>query len=68
MTRLAESSPHMWRDLLAHTGPEVAALLREVTRSTEELAALLEAGDLDAIVERMARTRRWRTGRADEGR
>jgi prephenate dehydrogenase len=66
MTRLAESSPQMWRDLLAYTGPDLAGLLRDVTRSTEELAAKLEAGDLEAVAELMARTRRWRTGRADE--
>jgi len=68
MTRLAESPAHMWRDLLAHTGPEVAALLREVTRSAEEIAAKLEAGEMDAIGELMAQTRRWRTGRGEQGR
>jgi len=64
MTRLAESSPGMWRDLLTHTGPEVAELLRELGRRSEELAAYLDAGDADAVAELMARTRRWRTGRA----
>jgi prephenate dehydrogenase len=68
MTRLAESSPEMWRDLLAHTGPEVADLLRGVTRSAEELAGRLEAGELDEVCELMARTRRWRSGRANEQR
>jgi cyclohexadieny/prephenate dehydrogenase len=60
MTRLAKSSPHMWRDLLTHTGPDLAGLLREVTRWTEELAAKLEAGEVDAVAELMDRTRKWR--------
>ncbi len=67
MTRLAESPPGIWADLLAHTGPEVAGLLREVTRWIEEMAGRLDAGDVEAVAELMARTRRWRTGGRQDG-
>ena len=65
MTRLAESSPEMWRDLLAHTAPEMAGLLRDLARRMEELAVRLESGELGALADVMVRTRRWRAGRGE---
>lgn len=63
MTRLAESSPEVWRDLFAHTAPELAGLLRDLGGRLEELAVRLESGELGAVAELMARTGRWRVGR-----
>ena len=60
MTRLAQSPPAMWADLLAHTGTDVSALLRAVAARLEELAARLEQADGAAVAELMARTRAWR--------
>lgn len=65
MTRLARSGPRMWADLLAHTGPDAAALLREVGGWIEELAERLEAGDGAAVSDLMARTRAWRAATLD---
>lgn len=67
MTRLAASGPRMWADLLEHTAPEAAGLLRELGAQVGELAARLEAGDVAAVSELMARTRGWRTGPSDSG-
>jgi prephenate dehydrogenase len=61
MTRLAASAPGLWRDLFAHSGPRVAALLRDVAGEIEGWAELLQAGDLDELEARMERTRRWRS-------
>lgn len=59
MTRLAASSPSMWRDLLEHSARDVAPALREVAAELERLADLLEARDLDAVSALMTRTRAW---------
>jgi prephenate dehydrogenase len=60
MTRLAQSPPGMWGDLLAHTGADAAALLRSVAARLGELADRLERGDRDGVAELMTRTRAWR--------
>lgn len=66
MTRLAGSPPRMWADLLAHTAPDAARLLRKVGAKIEELAALLDEGDIEGVSQLMARTRAWRDG-VEEG-
>jgi prephenate dehydrogenase len=62
MTRLAGSSPALWRDLLASSAPELAKVLRELGASVEDAASALERGDLDALERLMERTRSWKSG------
>lgn len=59
MTRLAASPPEMWMDLLRHSGPELAGVLRELSRLLSETAGSLETGDLEMVSALMERTRRW---------
>jgi prephenate dehydrogenase len=63
MTRLAGSSPSMWRDLLEHGAAELAPALREIGADLESLAGQLEAHDVEAVTRLMERTRAW-SGRA----
>ena len=65
MTRLAASSPATWADLIEHRATDAAKLLRELGVQVGDLAARLEAGDVEAVSELMARTRDWRTGPGD---
>lgn len=60
MTRLAASSPAMWQDLLAASGPRIAPLLRELARGLEEWAERIESGGPEAVEAEMSRTRAWR--------
>lgn len=62
MTRLAGSSPGVWRDILAHAPPELAGYLRDTADRLAELADLVEQGDLDALARWMAASREWRRG------
>lgn len=62
MTRLAASSPEMWQDLLAASGPELAPALRAVARELEEIARWVGDGDVESVTDLMGRTRRWRGG------
>jgi prephenate dehydrogenase len=64
MTRLAMSSPEVWRDILRHAPAELATHLRDLAEEVGELADLVSTGDVDAVVERMERTRGWRGGPA----
>jgi prephenate dehydrogenase len=61
MTRLAASSPAMWRDVLAHASPELIEALRTLAATSSRVADLLEDRDLDAIETLMTGTRAWRT-------
>ncbi len=63
MTRLGASSPTMWRDLLEHARPELARGLRALAKSSERVAELIEAGDMDALASMMSRTTEWRRDR-----
>jgi len=63
MTRLAGSSPAIWRDLIEHAPDTLPALLREVARGAQALSERIERGDLDAVEAGMAATRRWRERR-----
>lgn len=62
MTRLAGSSPGVWRDLLAHAPPSLPDAMRETAARLAALAALVDRGDLDALEAWMSTTRTWRTG------
>jgi prephenate dehydrogenase len=62
MTRLAASSPEVWRDLLEHASSELVAGLRDVADASRRIADLLEAGDLDVIERMMNDTRAWSLG------
>jgi prephenate dehydrogenase len=61
MTRLAASSPVMWRDLLGESAPLVTRALESLSEEIDALRRMLEDGDLDALSDRMAETRHWRT-------
>ena len=63
MTRLAASSPAMWRDLFGESRAPVAAALASLTEEIDDLRRMLEQGDLDALAGRMGETRRWRAPR-----
>ena len=63
MTRLAGSSPQVWRDILAHAPAELAGHLRRVAHHLEGLADLQAAGDVEGVAEWMSRTRAWRDPR-----
>ena len=60
MTRLAASSPEMWRDLLETSAPQLAGALEAAGAELARMAAALESGDLAAIEELMARTKEWK--------
>ncbi len=67
MTRLAGSSPEMWKDLLDASAPVTGTGLTSVARGLQVVADLLARRDLDRIVEFMELTREWRTGEAETG-
>lgn len=60
MTRLAASSPEMWRDLLEHPSLELVEGLRALARVSERIADLVDKGDLDEVEAIMRSTRAWR--------
>jgi prephenate dehydrogenase len=60
MTRLAGSSPEIWRDLLEQASPELTQALRSLSAETSRIANLVEQRDLDALVDLMRATRAWR--------
>lgn len=60
MTRLAGSSPEIWRDLLEASAPVTGTGLTSVSDALNVLADLLARRELDRIAEFMERTRRWR--------
>lgn len=60
MTRLAGSNAVLWRDILEHSGSQVAALLRLLARELDGWARMLDGQDLDALAEAMEQTRLWR--------
>lgn len=63
MTRLAGSSPEMWRDIFAHAlTPRLSGALRVMADRLRDLADQAEAGDAEAIARLMAATRSWKGG------
>lgn len=61
-TRLAGSSPAMWRDLLAESAEEDALALRDVADVLGELAEALEGGREEEVLRVMEESRGWREG------
>ncbi len=59
-TRLAGSSPAVWRDILAYARPELGEALRALAAEMETIADLVDERDVQAIEERMRHTRAWR--------
>ncbi len=59
MTRLARSSPAMWRPLLEAAAEEDAGALRAVERKIAAIRRSMEAGNWDALEELMLGGRRW---------
>ena len=59
MTRLAGSSPAVWRPLLEAASEDDAAALRAVERQVAALRRTIEAGDWAALEELMHGGRRW---------
>lgn len=59
MTRLAGSSPEVWKDLLAVSAPVSGTGLTSVSRALNVLADLLARREMDRIAEFMERTRGW---------
>lgn len=64
MTRLASSSPSMWRPLLEEAAEEDAGALRAVERQIAAIRRAIEARDWDALEELMLGGKRW-TARQD---
>lgn len=62
MTRLAASSPELWRGLLDAAGAEEGEPLREAGRELERIRAWLEEGRIERVVEYMEGTRAWKEG------
>jgi prephenate dehydrogenase len=60
VTRLAGSNPAIWRDILAHAGPDLGSALRALAVEAETLARLVDEGDTAALEDRMRHTRSWR--------
>lgn len=60
MTRLAASSPHVWGAILGRAPEELTSHLRSLERRVGELADLVEAHDVEALAEWMARSRAWK--------
>jgi prephenate dehydrogenase len=61
MTRLAGSSPEIWRDLLTSSAPELSSALRELAAALNDAAGSLERMDMSALVDLMTRTRAWKS-------
>ncbi len=59
MTRLAASSPEVWRDLLEWSAPVTGTGLTSMARALNVVADLLARRDLDKLAEFMAITRAW---------
>ena len=60
-TRIAASSPEMWRDICATNREAILAGLDAYQQELEAMYALIEQGDLEALTERFARARAART-------
>lgn len=55
VTRVAAGSPAVWRDIVESNRVPVLQGLRQLQSSVGELADLLDAGDMDAVEERLRR-------------
>jgi len=59
-TRLAASSPELWKDLLEHASPDLIRGLRGLSAAADRIADLLDAGDVEGVASTMRATREWR--------
>jgi cyclohexadieny/prephenate dehydrogenase len=59
-TRLAASSPELWRDLLEHASPDLIRGLRGLSAAADRIADMLDAGDVEGVASTMRATREWR--------
>ena len=62
MTRLAGSSPEVWKDILAEAPAELPGHLRNIAHRLEELADLVGKGDTEALTRLLAASRAWKKG------
>lgn len=61
ITRIASSSPLMWRDILLNNRTVLLRLLRDWNDEIEHFAQLLEAGDGEAIADQFERAGKFRS-------
>lgn len=59
-TRLAASSPELWKDLLEHASPNLIRGLRGLSEAADRIADMLEQGDTEGVANTMRATRKWR--------
>ena len=62
MTRLAASTPELWKGLLKAGGSGEIESLESIIAELEEITRLLSVGDSEAMEDYMEATRRWREG------
>lgn len=67
MTRLARSSPEVWRDLLDASAQVTGTGITSVSRALSVLADLLARREVDRIAEFMELTRGWAVGSTEPG-
>ena len=60
MTRLAESSPELWRDVFQVSGEADSLALERVRSELQALVDALEIGSYEHVAEMMHGTRKWR--------
>jgi len=60
ITRLAESNPEIWLDILSHASASLPAALRRLGSEAARIADALDDGDLDALRTLMEQSRGWR--------
>ncbi|MDQ0205929.1 prephenate dehydrogenase [Alkalicoccobacillus murimartini] len=60
ITRIASSSPEMWRDILLHNQPSLLRLLDEWDREMQHVRTLLETKDRDGIFDYFQRAKDFR--------
>ena len=59
-TRLAASSPELWKDLLEHASPDLIRGLRGLSEAAYSLADMLEERNAEGVANMMRATREWR--------
>lgn len=60
ITRIASSSPEMWRDILLHNKEVILQLLKEWQQEMEEVAVMIENEDSDKIYQFFAQAKQFR--------
>jgi prephenate dehydrogenase len=62
ITRIASSNPEMWRDILLHNKPVLLKIFREWIVEMEQVAAMLEMENGEAIYQYFLRAKQFRDG------